>query len=148
MAFRYRLEALLRLQRSVEHQEENRLLACAARVAGLHAELRAWEALRLERKNAAWQDSAQGTPGILLQFAAEWDDAADRREKEIHERLKAAQAAQKKQMQVYREARQKREILEGLKERQESAYTTEELRRLQEGLDEAHLLQLFYASTR
>lgn len=147
MAFRYRLEALLRLQRSVEHQEENRLLACAARVAGLNAELRAWEALRRARINTVWSDSAQGTPGIFLQFAAEWDDAACQREKEIHEKLKVAHAERQKQMQVYREARQKREILEGLKERQESAFTTEQLRRLQQGLDEAHLLQLFYENS-
>jgi len=144
MAFRYRLEALLRLQRSVEQQEENRLLACVSKVASLRAEAQALEQARFERKRSAWSEPS-GTPAALLRFAAEWDARALQRQKEIHERLRAAEVARLKQMVVYRAARQKREILEGLKDRQESAYTTEQLRTLQQSLDETHLLRSFFA---
>jgi flagellar biosynthesis chaperone FliJ len=147
MAFRYRLEVLLRLQRSVEQQEENRLLACASRVASLRAELEALEQLRWARKQGAWTERSDGTPAVFLRFAADWDDRARGRQKEIQEQMKAAEAARLKQMAVYRGARQKREILEGLKDRQESAYTAEQLRALQQSLDEAHLLRSFFAES-
>lgn len=143
MAFHYRLETLLRLQRSVEHQEENRLLACVAQVASLRAELRVWEQWRWERKRAAWNEHEEGAPGILLRIAAETEEALRRREKQIAEQLKSAEAKRDKQMQACRQARQKRETLDGLKEQQESAYNTEQLREIQKSLDEAHLLRSF-----
>jgi flagellar export protein FliJ len=144
MAFHYRLEALLRLQRSVEHQEENRLLACMVQVAKAREELRAWEEWRWQRKREACSEAAGGSSGALLRFAAEWDEAARRGEKQMQEGLKAAEATAQKQRQVYREARQKREILEGLKDRQESVYSIEQLRQVQRSLDEAHLLRSVY----
>jgi len=144
MAFRYRLEVLLRLQRSIEQQEENRLLACVSKVASLRAEAQAMEQLRWHRKQGAWNKQADVTPAAFLHFAADWDDHARRRQKEIQEQIKAAETARLKQMAVYRAARQKRDILEGLKDRQESAYTAEQLRMLQQSLDEAHLLRSFF----
>jgi flagellar export protein FliJ len=148
MAFLYRLETLLRLQRSIERQEENRLLARAARVSHLRTELQAWNSLRAQKKRSALSEQGENVRGIFLQFAAEWDDAARRREKEIQEQLNAAEAARQKQTKVHQEARQRREILEGLKDRQENAYALEELRRIQKDLDEAHIFRLVGESIR
>jgi hypothetical protein len=147
MAFLYRLETLLRLQRSIERQEENRLLVQVARVSHFRTELQASESLRAQRKRAAWREHEESVRAIFLQFAAEWDAAARKREKGIQEQLKAAEAAQRKQMKVYQDARQKREILEGLKDQQESAYAMEQLRRIQKDLDEAHIFRLLSEST-
>lgn len=144
MAFHYKLEVILRLQRSIEHQEENRLLACLARIAALKTEFEEWEEARARRRKSAWGTDEKGTPGILLQFVAEWDKTACAKEKAILEQLRAAEEARLKLMKIYREARQKREVLESLKQGQESAYVTEQLRRIQQGLDEAHLLRSFY----
>ena len=143
MAFRYRLETLLRLQRSVEHQEENRLLVCVARVTKLQTEWHAWQEMRWQQKRAALADHVDGAPGILLRITAELEDAGRRREKALEDELKAAETASQKQLRIYRQARQKREILESLKERQESEYTIEQLRQMQKNLDEAHLLRTF-----
>lgn len=148
MAFEYRLESLLRLQRSIEHQEENRLLACAARVTGLKADLQAWEKLRLSRREQANSHLEQGTTAVFLQFAAEWDRAARALQKEIGRQLRAAEADRQKQMHGYRAARQKREVLESLKQRLQDTYTVEQLRRIQQSLDETYLIRNFSTDPR
>jgi flagellar export protein FliJ len=144
MAFRYRLETLLRLQRSVEHQEENRLLVCVARIASLNAALRSWEEEWSQRRASLWAELKQGAAATLVQFTAMWEQAVTAKEKEIRRQLAAAEQARQEQLKVYRAARQKREMLESLKEHGESAYMAEELRRAQRALDEAHLTRSFY----
>ncbi len=144
MPFRYRLESLLRLQRSIEQQEKNRVFACAARVAKVKADLQSWQDLRLQRKTEAWLNPEQGTPSAFLQFAVEWDRIAQVREQELSRQLLEAELARQTQLRIHRAAQQKREVLESLKDRQESAYTTEQLRRVQQALDEAHLIRSVY----
>jgi flagellar export protein FliJ len=148
MPFRYKLEALLRLQRSVEHQEENRLLACVARVVSLNADLQAWEEARLQTRRNAQGDLQKGSPGVFLQFAAEWDQSVRRRQNDLRHQLQSAEQSRDEQMKKYREARRKREVFEGLKERQEAAYSAEQSRRIQLSLDEAHLIRSFYQDDR
>jgi flagellar export protein FliJ len=148
MPFRYKLETLLRLQRSLEHQEENRLLACVARIVSLKVDLQVWEEARLQTRRIAQGDLQMGAPGVLLQFAAEWDETARRRQNELLGQLQVAEQLRAEQLKKYREARQKREVFEGLKERQESLHTAEHLRRIQQGLDEAHLIRSFYRDDR
>jgi flagellar export protein FliJ len=143
MPFAYRLEVLLRLQRSLEHQEENRLLACAARIVRLKAELQSWEAARMARKRRIMEDLERGASGIVLQIAADWDLAAHRKQAEIRKQIVAAEQARREQMRVYREARQKREVLDSLRERQQTEYNQEEIRKLQQTLDEMYLVRTF-----
>lgn len=144
MPFTYRLEALLGLQRSLEHQEENRLLACVARVAQLKAQLKFWEQARFARKQHAMEELQEGTRGIVLQLAAEWDAGARRVQAEIRKQVEAAEQLRLQQLQVYRKARQKREVLADLRERQETSYDQEQLRQLQRVLDESFLIQTFH----
>jgi flagellar export protein FliJ len=143
MPFKYRLEVLLRLQRSLERQEENRLLACVARVAILNAELQSWEQARFTRKQRTVEELQSGATGAMLQLAADWDAAARRKQGEVRKQLAAAEQARLQQMQIYRKARQKREVLDGLRERQETAYDQEELRQLQRTMDEMFLNRNF-----
>jgi len=143
MPFAYRLEVLLRLQRSLEHQEENRLLACAARVVRLKAALQSWEAARLALKRRIMEDLERGASGIALQIAADWDLAAHRKQTEIRKKIVAAEQLRLEQLRVYREARQRREVLDSLRERQQTEYNQEEIRRLQQMLDEMYLVRTF-----
>jgi len=143
MPFAYRLEVLLRLQRSLEHQEENRLLACVARIARLNTELQTWEAARFARKRRIMEELQAGATGSVLQTAADWDLAASRKQADIRKQMEAAEQMRLQQMLVYREARQKREVLDGLRERQQTAYNLEEVRRLQQTLDEMYLVRTF-----
>jgi flagellar biosynthesis chaperone FliJ len=144
MPFKYRLEALLRLQRSLEHQEENRLLACVARVAQLKAHLQFWEHARFARKQRTVEELQEGARGIVLQLAAEWDAGARRKQAEIRKQIEAAERLRLQQLQVYREARQKREVLDDLRQRQQTTHDQEEFRRLQRTLDESFLIQTFH----
>ena len=143
MPFAYRLEVLLRLQRSLEHQEEKRLLACAARVVRLKVELQSWESARLARKRRIMEDLERGASGIALQIAADWDLAAHRKQTEIRKQIVAAEQSRLEQLRVYRKARQRREVLDSLRERQQTEYNQEEIRRLQQMLDEMYLVRTF-----
>ena len=144
MAFHYKLETLLRLQRSLEHQEENRLLACVASITSLKNDICSWENARKCRRESIWRDLEQGAPGAVLQVSKLWEEAAHSEEKRLRQRLQLAEQAREKQLRMYRAARQKRETLESLKENGENAYVVDVLRRMQQDLDEAYLLRSFY----
>ncbi len=144
MPFAYRLEVLLRLQRSLERQEENRLLACVARLAQLKSQLQIWEQARFERKRRTVEELQTGAKGIVLQLAAEWDVAARRKQTEIRKQVEAAEQLRLQQMQIYRKARQKREVLDDLRDRQKTVHDQEELRQMQRTLDETFLIQTFH----
>jgi flagellar biosynthesis chaperone FliJ len=144
MAFRYRLEVVLRLQRSVERQEENRLLACVAQLAKLNGELRALEEARVGRKMAAYDEMRTGAAGALLQVGSEWDKAVCEQQKSIHAQIRKAEEARLKQLQIYLQVRQKREVLDGLKDRRESSYDLEQLRRVQQSMDDTYLNRTFF----
>ncbi len=144
MPFAYRLEVLLRLQHSLERQEENRLLACVVRVARLKAELQSWEAARFARKRRIMEELETGATGVVLQIAADWDFAARRKQSDVRKQIEAAEQLRLQQMRVYREARQKREVLDGLREQQQTVYNQEELRKMQQTLDEMYLVRTFF----
>jgi len=144
MAFRYRLEALLRLQRSVERQEENRLLACAARVTGLRKELEDWEEERRKRKRQSAEELVAGSTGAMLRIVAEWDVAARRKQRDIGALLMKAEKERGEQMAKVRTERQKREVLEGLKTQLKSTFDQEQLRKAQQVMDDLYLTRAFY----
>ncbi len=144
MPFEYRLEVLLNLQRSLEHQEENRLMMCAGRVAQLKLELERMRVARMERKRHEILGMEKGVAGIVVQMAVEWDEAAQKMEIRTGEQLEIAEKTRLEQTMAYKAARQKRELLEGLKERLETVYDSEELRHIQQGLDDTFLLRTFF----
>ena len=144
MAFEYRLEVLLKLQNSIEHQQENRLMTCASQVAKLNSELEHIHAIRAERKKREMLEMENGVIGILIQMATEWDQAMRNLETAARERLVKAEKARAEQTTVYKAARQKREVLESLKERLKGVYDSEELRRMQQVLDDTFLMRAFF----
>jgi flagellar export protein FliJ len=144
MAFHYRLESLLRLQRSIEKQQENLLMGCAARVTALKNEIAEWEEQRRHRKNRGSEELKEGSTGAALSMAAEWDATARRKQKEIALQLVQAETARNEQVAKVRGERQKREVLEGLKEKLKSTYELEELRKTQRVMDDMYLTRSFY----
>jgi flagellar export protein FliJ len=144
MAFHYRLESLLRLQRSIEKQQENLLMACAARVSALKNDMANWEAERQQRKRLEAEELKAGSTGAALGLAAEWDVAARRKQKEVALQLVNAEAARNEQVAKMRAERQKREVLEGLKEKLESSYDLEQRRKIQQVMDDMYLTRAFY----
>src|SRR5438046_9904128 len=122
MAFRFPLQSVLRLRRSVERQEEQRLFAIAAIVARLRAQQEQLEREQLAARRAASAEMQDGVSGAVVQFAAVCEQAA--RETQVQLRTQLAEAEQRRleQLAAYIRARQTREVFESIRERQEASY--------------------------
>ncbi|HTT34001.1 MAG TPA: flagellar FliJ family protein [Methylomirabilota bacterium] len=139
MAFRYRLQAVLRLRSSLERQEEQRLTQAAGVVARLRAEIEELEERRFEEKRRAFQELAAGSAGAIFQFLAAGDMAYAEKKRALGLELEKAEKRRLELLERYKKVRQDREILERLRERQEEAYNLEFARREQQTADEAFL---------
>jgi flagellar export protein FliJ len=139
MAFRYPLQSVLRLKQSLERQEEQRLFTIAARVARLRSAIEQLEDSRLEAQRVASEEMIRGSWGAVVQFAAACDAAAAEAERPLRAQLAEAERQRLEQLTVYKNARQKREIFEGLRERQEERYDREAAHREQEQVDDTFL---------
>lgn len=141
MAFRYPLQSLLRLRESLERQEEQRLFALAVVASRLRGRLE--ELLRSEQdvRRAELQEIASGTPGAFIQFAEFRDNTAQNVRRRLESELARAEQKRLGQLAVYQTARQNREVLQGLREQQETAYELEIERREQRDLDDAFLIR-------
>ena len=148
MPFRYRLQSVLRLRRSLEHQEEQRLFALAAIVNRLRAELGRRQALDLSARRAAlaeMEELSGFSSGAQLQFRARCDAASQAVIERLKTQLQEAERKRLEQLAVYQGARQQREIFEGLRDHQKEVYDRELARHEQQANDEAFLLRSFPA---
>ena len=139
MSFRYSLQAILRLRQSLERQEEQRLFIAVGVVARLRNDLELLEEQRFEEKRRAFDEMASGSSGAILQFIAICDEAYAGKKRSLELQLEQAEKKRLEQLEKYKKVRQDREILEGLRDRQEEAYNLEFARREQQAADEAFL---------
>ncbi len=146
MPFKYSLQPVLRLRISLEHQEEQRLFAVAAVVARLRSEIEVLHLNYLDQKRAALQNLSTDSSGASLHFIASCDTAYTSAAFSLQNQLAAAEQQRLRQLFIYRQARQKREILADLRERQKVNYDLENAHREQQGLDESFLLRLYRES--
>jgi len=142
MSFRYAFQTLLRLRQSLERQEEQRLFAQAAIVARLRTELEEIRQTQLQARRQDLPDSGAVSHGYSLQYAVLRDTAFENTRKKLQSQLEDAERRRLQQLQQYQVVRQRREILEGLRDRQEAAYELEFSRREQQIVDEAFLLRM------
>ena len=142
MPFRYPLQPVLRLRVSIERQEEQRLFAIAAVVARLRSEIETLFDNYLQQKRAALQDLVSTSSGAALQFIASCDTAYASAGKSLQDRLQEAERQRLRQLLIYQAARQKREILEGLRDQHKADYDLEVVHQEQQTTDEAFLLRL------
>ena len=147
MAFLYSLQTLLRLRQSLERQEEQRLFALAALVARLRAEIEQLKQEDIEARRAQIGEMADVILGASLHFASVRGTAMDNARRKLELQLEDAERKHLAQLRAYQAARQKREILEGLRERQEAAYELEYARHEQQTADEAFLTRSHVASS-
>jgi flagellar export protein FliJ len=139
MAFRYPFQSILRLRQSLERQEEQRLFAIAAIVARLRTQIDQWEDTRSEMRRVASQELIAGSSGATLQFAILRDASAAKAQELLQRELVEAEKQRLQQLGVYQKARQKREIFEQLRDRQEEIYNLAAARREQEQADDSFL---------
>lgn len=141
MAFRFTLEAVLRVRKSYERVERLRLLQIAAAMVQVQNEIAA--AVRdseAARRNLR-ERLASGSSGVEIQFEAACETVRASHRRALELRLAGLRKKHEAQRMAYRIARQKREILENLRERQLREFLREEARRDQRALDELYLLR-------
>lgn len=142
MPFHFSLDAVLRLRTSYEHMEKLRLLAIAAAIVGARAEIVALETESRAARRSTQRRLEAGVVGGELHF----DDSTERvrmqRKRALAGRLADLEKKEAAQRLAYRSARQQREILANLRQRQWDIYRREQARREQQRQDETFLLLL------
>jgi flagellar export protein FliJ len=140
MAFHFVFEKLLHLRAGIERQEELRLATIAAQIAKIRTEIAAIERRRTDVRREVLQEVAGGSTGAALQFAVACDAAATELRKKLEMRLRTAEKARAQQLEVYRQARQRREVFERLRDRKLAVHEHEATRRDQESADDMFLI--------
>lgn len=141
MSFRFPLAPLLRLRQSIEQQR-----ALALREANV-ALVRSQDSLaQLDRFLAAsaQADSTDLTGGrraAELQFALLCRENLERLREDLQSKIRELERKRQKAATDYQQAFRAREVLETMRARQRREYQQDELRRQQQQLDAAHLLQ-------
>jgi flagellar export protein FliJ len=144
MAFRFSLQSVLRLRRSIENQEEKKLMAIAAAAARVRAELQKLEeAAILQAGNQIEELSSGAALGATLRFRAECGVRRRILQDQWLKKLQELEQKRTEQTNVFLRARQKREILEGLRDRRKAEWELEITQREQELMDEAYLIRKF-----
>jgi flagellar export protein FliJ len=141
MAFHFPLETLLRLQVSYERKERRILEELARKVAATRQRI---EEIEQERRTAARHMSEHLLHGLTaseMHFASACDSVLEEQHRRWASQLVELEKEYRQQQAVYLEARQKREILEGLRERQAAEYRRERERREQQAMDDLFLMR-------
>jgi flagellar export protein FliJ len=141
MTFHFSLEAVLKLRASFERLEQNRLLLIAAALVRVREALASLARDFSEAEKQTLAKLAAGIFGAELDFDRRIQQnfrerrvALERREAELLAKLATQQRA-------YQNAKNRREILEELRDRRLAQYRSEQQRREQQRLDELFLLR-------
>jgi|SRR5215831_1419206 len=141
MAFRFSLEAVLRLRTSYERLEKLRLLAIGAMIVRLQEEISAAASADAQARGARREMLLRGATSVELQFDAARAAVRADIKNGFLQKLAALQKQKVRQATAYQAARRKRELLEALRDRRLREYQREQARRQQQVLDELYLLR-------
>lgn len=141
MPFRFSLETVLRLRENLEHTESLILERRYAELAQAQGML--WEAEQniVHSRELKNQELTRGTTAIQLQLAMEEESRLRQRRDDLTKKLLEAQALLREQIATYRQARQKRDILQELHKQKFDLYRREQGKTEQRERDEAFLLR-------
>jgi len=142
MPFRFSLASVLNIREKLEQRE---LLLLERRYAELAtAQGKLWEVAQNIVRNHEQQadELKRGTTGFQLQMAIEEAKALEDRRLQLQKKLQEAQKALREQLENYRKARQKRDVLEELRQQQLDRYQREQGKIEQRERDELFLLRL------
>jgi flagellar export protein FliJ len=146
MAFRSSLDVLLRVRRGLERQQELVLQEANRQVAAREGQL---DAIRIQIAANAQRELLQLQSGLSaaeLHFALLCRSTLQARSHAVETELLKAQALQQSRARSWRLARQQREVLETLRQRQLQAYGQQATRQEQRRLDDLFLLRRAYLS--
>lgn len=141
MAFQFSLDTLFRLRVSLEQKEERALEEIARRITvvkQLIVEVERERSTAIRRQHEAL---AIGISASEMHFELSCDEVREQRHRQLTNQLVELQKEHRRQQVVYLEARQKREILENLRDRQEAEYRRERARQEQQAVDDLFLMR-------
>ncbi len=142
MAFHFTLEAVLRYRQSLEEREQQRLQSLLAARLTLRQELERMGERRIHLLTALERALEQApVPAVEIELVTAQIDGIKRQKEVLRARLGKLKNEIAEQAGRYRQARQQREVLESLRERQWRDYRLIQQRREQAVLDELHLLR-------
>ena len=143
MAFRFSLDAVLRFRESVEHSEEASLLRIVQQIVEAEHELQQTGAEQVRVRGQREKDLAFKLPGAHLVEITERELQLKVTADGLRARLRELETQRLAQLAIYQTARQDREVLSELQERQRHSYQLQQKRQEQKTLDD-----LFLARTR
>ena len=141
MAYHFPLDAVLRFRRSQEHSERLKLEAIVSEHARTRALLDQVTRSFCESRRRFQQNLGDAVSGAELHFEAMLGKRAIARRESLRVRLAELDQRRSAQLQQYLQARQKREILENLRNRKLEVYRAEHSRTEQQELDDLFLMR-------
>jgi len=141
MAFRFPLQALLRVRQSCEERERRRLALLNTQIAGLH---QTHDSLNQERVLAWTQLSnglTAGMSGAELQFEVASMATRAYRQEELKKQIARLRQERIVQERSFREAQKQRKILDNLRERKLRNYLQVRGRHEQQQIDDLFMLR-------
>ena len=139
MAFRFSLAAVLTYREALEKRELAALEKAQQEIALLATQIQNAEQdlCLLERRRE--EDLRRGMPSIHLQDALEQEHAVEQFQKDLTKKREDLKIRRQEIFKSYEEQRQKRELLERLRERRLSEYEREQSKGEQAALDDLFL---------
>lgn len=141
MAFRFALAPLLRLRQSIERQHALRLREASLAVARAQDSLAQLDRFLADSAQADSTSLSAGRHAAELQFASLYRENLEHLREELQSEIRDLECKRQKAATEYHRAFREREVLETVRARQRRDYQQDELRRQQQQLDAAHLLQ-------
>jgi flagellar export protein FliJ len=141
MAFRFPLEAILRLRRGQERMERLKLEAIASELAGARRQLEIMTDQFFESRRRFQQQMGQGTSGSELQFENARSESVTAARRALKAHILELEQQRLKQVEAFMKARQGREILENLRSRKFEIYRQTLSRHEQQELDDLFLMR-------
>jgi flagellar export protein FliJ len=144
MAFDFKLQSIFHYRQSLEHQQELRLRAANQQVARMRHLIAQMDAHRQELHSAQNKQMSVGTTAAELQFELLCEVELLRHRRELGQQLVRLEQLREQQREILQHARQARETLEAVREKEFVLYTKEAGRREQRNLDDLFLMRREY----
>ena len=142
MAFHFSLEAVLRLRHSQERRERSRLDVILSEIGHTRIQLYEITETSLESRRLFQKQLGGILTGAEIQFESGRVEAIKAARLSLQARLAELDQRRSAQMKTYLKARQRREIIENLRQRKFDIYRMEQTRQEQQGLDDLFLMRL------
>ena len=141
MAFRFSLQAVLRLRRSYERRERLRLEIITRRRLHTQQQIDELKSEILEANDRLARTLQAGMPAIELHLEVAQANARAKRQEVLTEQLAKLTQEHRAQQVAYQHAQQQRQIIENLRARLFAIYQQVQARREQQQLDDLFLIR-------